>query len=131
MDKYELDNGLKVELVEDHRFPFVTVELGMKSGSTLESRDKLGLADMTAEMITEGTKTRNSKQIADEVDYIGGGLRAGSDYDFSLEVASALSKSTDRLFDVFTECLDSIHFSRRRTQTKERQSDSIAGDETQ
>ena len=105
MDKYELDNGLKVELVEDHRFPFVTVELGMKSGSTLESRDKLGLADMTADMITEGTKSRNSKQIADEIDYIGGGLRAGSDYDFSLEVASALSKYTDRLFDVFTDVL--------------------------
>lgn len=102
---YNLDNGLKVELVEDHRVPFITIELGIKAGSTLEPKDKLGLADIATDMMTEGTTTRTSKQIADEVDSIGGGLRAGSDYDYSMVLASGLSKYTDKLFDVFADVL--------------------------
>jgi predicted Zn-dependent peptidase len=102
---YSLANGLKVEMVEDHRFPFITVELGIKCGSTVEPREKLGLADMTADMLLEGTTTRTSKQIAQEVDFIGGGMRAGSDYDYSMLLASCLSKYTDRLFNVFSDVL--------------------------
>jgi len=102
---YTLDNGLKVELVEDHRFPFITLELGIKCGSTIEPREKLGLADMTSDMLLEGTKTRTSKQISEDVDFIGGGIRAGSDYDYSMLLASSLSKYTDRMFDVFCDVL--------------------------
>ena len=105
VDTYKLANGLKVELVEDHRFPFVTMALGIKAGSTLEPTDKLGLADISAEMLTEGTKSRTSKQIADEVDEIGGGLSASSDYDYALLSGSALSKYSDRIFNLFTDVL--------------------------
>jgi len=104
-DTYSLENGLKVELVEDHRFPFITIELGIKCGSTIEPREKLGLADMTSDMMMEGTTTKTSKQIAQEVDFIGGGMRVGSDYDYSMLLASCLSKYTDRMFDVFSDVL--------------------------
>ncbi len=100
---YKLDNGVDVKLVEDHRFPFVTVYLGFKSGSVLEPKDKLGLADLTADMLIEGTEKRTSKQIAEEVDFIGGALNAVSDYDITLVSGSALSKYTDRLLDLIAD----------------------------
>ncbi len=102
---YKLDNGLQVELVPDHRFPFVTVSLGIKAGSCYESPDKLGLADITADMLTEGTSTKKSREIADEIDFIGGGMKASSDYDFTLLSGSALSKYTDRLFNLMSDVL--------------------------
>ena len=103
--EYKLENGLQVELVPDHRFPFITASIGIKAGSTCEPTAKLGLADMTADMLTEGTETRKSKEIADQVDFIGGGLRASTDVDFTLLSASALSKYNDKLFDLMTDVL--------------------------
>jgi zinc protease len=100
---YKLANGLQVQLVEDHRVPFVTFNLGLRAGSVLEPAELRGLASMTADMITEGTAKRTSKQIAEEVDFIGGGLKGGSDYDFTLVSGSALSKYTDRLMDAVSD----------------------------
>lgn len=105
INSYKLDNGLLVQLVEDHRFPFLTVALGTKVGSTQEPDDKLGLADMTADMLTEGTEHKSSKQVADEVDFIGGALKSISDYDFSIVSGSSLSKYTDRLFNIFDDVI--------------------------
>lgn len=99
----KLENGLTVQMVEDHRVPFITVNLGIKAGSSLEAPELRGLASMTADMISEGTGKRNSKEIAQEVDFIGGGLKAGSDYDFTLVSGSALSKYAERLIDVISD----------------------------
>jgi zinc protease len=100
---YKLPNGLQVQLLEDHRVPFVTFNLGIRAGSVLEPADLRGLASVTADMITEGTAKRTSKQIAEEVDFIGGGLKGGSDYDFTLVSGSTLSKYTDRLMDAVSD----------------------------
>lgn len=59
---YKLDNGLKVQLIEDHRVPFLTVALGIKAGSALEPREKLGLAEMTADMLNEGTTSKKEQR---------------------------------------------------------------------
>lgn len=100
---YKLDNGLQVQLIEDHRVPFLTVALGIKAGSALEPKDKLGLAEMTADMLNEGTTTKKSKEIADETDFIGGGLKAVSDFDFTIVSGSALSKYSDRLVNLLSD----------------------------
>jgi zinc protease len=100
---YKLANGLTVELVEDHRVPFITASLGIKAGSSLEPTQLLGLAGMTADMLTEGTTGKTSKQIADEVDFIGGALSEASDSDNSLVTGSALSKYSDRLMNILSD----------------------------
>jgi zinc protease len=103
--RYQLENGLQVQLVQDHRFPFVTAAIGIKAGSCFEPKDKIGLSDMTADLLAEGTKTRKSRDVADQIDFIGGALRASSDYDYTLVSGSALSKYTDRLVDLLSDVL--------------------------
>ncbi len=100
---FQLANGLNVQLVEDHRVPFITADLGIKVGSVQEPPELLGLADLTADMLSEGTATKNSKEIADEVDFIGGAIGANSDYDNTLVSCSALSKYSDRLMSILSE----------------------------
>jgi predicted Zn-dependent peptidase len=99
---YKLSNGLDVQLVEDHRVPFITVELGFKTGSTADG-GKFGLSAITADMITEGTKTKKSKEIAEAVDFIGGSLSASSDFDNTLVSMSGLSKYSDRVFSILSD----------------------------
>src|SRR5262249_29276087 len=77
--------------------------LGIKVGSSQEPVELRGLAGITADMITEGTQKKSSKEIAEEIDFIGGGLKGGSDFDFTLIIGSALSGYTDRLMDVISD----------------------------
>jgi len=105
IESFKLTNGLSVQLVEDHRYPLVTMALGLKIGSAIDPANKRGVASLTADMLTEGTKKRTSKQIADEVDFIGGGLKAGADNDFTIVSSSVLSRYTDRLIEVFEDVL--------------------------
>lgn len=57
-----LANGLKVVVVENHEVPMVWGMLGFKSGSWTE--EKPGVASTAMSLLTQGTKTRDSKQLA-------------------------------------------------------------------
>jgi len=57
-----LDNGLQVQLIEDHRVPFLTVALGIKAGSTFEPKDKLGFVRDDRDMLNEGTTSKEEQR---------------------------------------------------------------------
>ena len=59
-----LPNGLRVVMVEDKRFPQVTLRLAFQSGSKFDPKDLPGLSQAVGTLLTEGTKARPSKQIA-------------------------------------------------------------------
>src|SRR6266566_9882456 len=67
-----LSNGINVMILEDHRFPLVTVQFDVNgAGPLYEPANQPGLAGATARMLEEGTKTRSSKQIAEQIDSLG------------------------------------------------------------
>jgi zinc protease len=107
---YTMENGLTVQMVEDHRFPFLTMALGFHSGSTSVPGDLIGLGSMTATLLTEGTTTRSSKEIANEIDFIGGSLGASSDFDFTTVSGSALSDYSDRLIKLMSDVVLNPNF---------------------
>ena len=76
-----LPNGMAVQLVEDARFPLVTIRLSFQAGSKFDPPDTPGLASAVASLLGEGTKTRTARQISEEIDGMGGSLSvsAGSD----------------------------------------------------
>ena len=59
-------------ILEDHRFPLVTVQFDIDgAGPLYEPANVPGLAGATARLLDEGTKTRTSKQIAEQIDSLG------------------------------------------------------------
>src|SRR6476620_7493815 len=73
----ELPNGLKLMIVEQHELPLADFVLVVGGGGTMDPAKKDGVANLTASMLTEGTTSRNSLQIADQIAYLGVGLNAG------------------------------------------------------
>jgi zinc protease len=72
-----LPNGLTVLVLEDHRLPLVTVRLSILGAGALDDpADLPGLANVTAAMLREGTTTRSSKQIAEEIEGFGASISA-------------------------------------------------------
>lgn len=103
VDKYKLANGMTIELVEDHRVPWTTVSLGFRSGVANDKSDQPGVATMVADMVTEGTKSRSSKQIAEQIDYIGGAISTTGGADNTYISASGLSEYNGRLLNLLAD----------------------------
>ena len=73
-ETYSLPNGMKVTLVPYGNIPKVTVDLALRSGNIDEAGDKLGLADITGELMKEGTKSMSSEQVAQAAAQMGSSL---------------------------------------------------------
>ena len=103
-----LPNGIRVLILEDHRFPLAAVEFDIDgAGQMYEPANLPGLAVTTARLLTEGTKTRTSRQIAEQIDSLGASLSSSSSFgsgSMSL-YASGLSDKFDEWFALATEVL--------------------------
>jgi predicted Zn-dependent peptidase len=103
-----LENGLTVLILEDHRFPAVSVQLQMNSaGALYEPSSTPGTASAAASLLREGTTTRTSKQIAEDVDKLGATLNAfaGFGSPTTVIVASGLSDNVDEWFALLVDVL--------------------------
>ena len=67
----QLANGLKLMIVEQHELPLADFVLLVGSGGTADPSGKGGVANLTAQMLREGTTTRKSLDIADQTSYLG------------------------------------------------------------
>jgi len=105
-----LPNGMGVALVEDSRFPLVTARLVFQAGSRFDPKDMPGLAEAVAALLTEGTKTRNSRQISEEVDGLGGSLGGGAGEDSLVVSGSALSENTAKLLELMADVSRNANF---------------------
>jgi predicted Zn-dependent peptidase len=103
-----LPNGLTVLIVEDHRLPVANVNLQIfGAGGLYEPADQRGLASITATMLREGTKTRTSKQFAEDADGLGATLGANATFNTSVTAfnASGLSQNMDEWIGMLTDML--------------------------
>ncbi len=99
----KLPNGLTVILVEDARFPLVTVRLNFQAGSKFDPKDIPGLSEAVASLLTEGTKTRSALQISQETDSLGGTLGASAGADGLTVSGSALAENLPRLLTLVAD----------------------------
>jgi zinc protease len=99
----KLANGLTVTTVERKNVPLVTVELLVKTGASGEAAEKAGLANMTASMLTKGTKTKTATQIAEAVEFLGGSISAGAGWNNSVVTITVTSDKLDAAMAILTD----------------------------
>lgn len=133
----KLSNGLTVLILEDHRGPFINLQLHIEgAGALFEPRDMAGLANATAAMLREGTATRSSIQISEQIDRLGAVLGAGTSFGSPDAVlsASGLSMNFDDWFAVAVDVLlhpsfpaDELEKLKQRQRAEVREQRSAAG----
>ncbi len=89
---FTLDNGLGATLVQWGSLPKVTVQVVVRSGNLNESENEVWLADLTGDMMKEGTATRTAQQIAEEAAGMGGALNVNVSVDQSTIGGDVLSE---------------------------------------
>jgi predicted Zn-dependent peptidase len=95
---YEMKNGLKLIVVEDHKLPRVSMSLIIDRDPIFEGK-KAGYVQLAGEMLRQGTTTRPKAQLDEEIDFIGASLNTSS----SSVSASGLSKYTEKLISIMAD----------------------------
>ena len=98
-----LPNGLKVAVIERKNVPLVTVQLLVKSGASSEQITQAGLANMTAALLTKGTKTRTATQIAEQMEFLGGSINTGAGWNGSNVVVNVMSDKLDQALTIMSD----------------------------
>jgi zinc protease len=99
----KLSNGLLVVVVQDQRLPLVSYRLAWRSGDAHDPAELPGLADMLTGLLTEGTQSRTSREIADEVARLGATLQAGANSDYTTVAASSLTTFSDEILELLAD----------------------------
>ncbi len=106
----ELSNGLTV--ITEH-IPYVqSFALGfwLKVGSRDETPATNGIAHFTEHMLFKGTKNRTSKQIADEIESLGGYLNAFTTKEYTCYYGRGLTHNLEKTFDVLSDMIQNSLF---------------------
>ena len=98
-----LPNGLAVIVVEDSRLPLISYRLAFRTGDAHDPPQLPGLMDMLTGLLTEGTQSRTSREIADEIARLGATLQAGANSDYTTVAASSLTTFGDQVLDLMAD----------------------------
>ncbi|MDT5158413.1 MAG: zinc protease [Acidobacteriota bacterium] len=98
-----LKNGLRVIVIENHNTPLVGAQLMVKNGGEVDPASLSGVADMTAELLTKGTKTRTAPQIAQEIEALGGVISTGASWDAAHATVNVISSKTEPAMSILAD----------------------------
>ena len=110
-DIQTLSNGLQVITVLHHEQPAVTMRLLVRAGGVNDPDKKRGVSLLVSTLLDQGTTTRSSQQIADQIDSIGGVLGTGSGDDFTSVSAIVMKDSFEQAMDLVADVVRNPAFS--------------------
>jgi len=114
---FELANGLKVFVVENHKIPRLAYSLVLDYDPIFEG-EMAGYTDFSGQLMRTGTTTRTKDQIDEQVDMLGASLNTSSDG----ISASCLTRHNEELLAIMSDVLINANFKTEelekiRTQT--------------
>ena len=105
IQKFDLPNGLRLLVREDHKLPFVDLGVFCKGGVLAETAGNNGITKLMSRMLIKGTPTRTAEQIADSVELVGGAINAFSGNNSFGVTAHAMSDDFDLVLDVLADVI--------------------------
>ena len=105
MQKATLSNGLKVVLAERHTAPVVNFSLLVDSGYAADPSSAPGTASFSQRMLEEGTPTRDSLKIGEELESLSANFNAGANLDWAFVNLNTLALTMDKALDVYADLI--------------------------
>ncbi len=97
------DNQLDVDTVEWHQLPVVYLQLVVKSGGEADPEGMPGLAHLVGAMLKEGTRTRSSAELAEQVEYLGADIWVSDDEENVRIGMRALAEHLDEAMEILAD----------------------------
>ena len=103
--KRELSSGLKVYGIENNEVPLVQFQMQIAGGLLLENKDKVGVSNLLANLMTKGTKNKTPEELEKAIESIGARISAFASNENITISGTTLSKHFDATMDLVSEIL--------------------------
>lgn len=104
-ERVTLDNGLGVIVAPVRKLPIVSAVLVADAGAAAEPPGAFGVAELTARMLLEGTRTRNGDALSEQFERWGAAVGASADWDAAMLSMTVLAPHLDDAMALFAEVL--------------------------
>ena len=118
MKRVVLPNGLRLLMLPDDRGRSVSVSVWIGSGSRFEKPERSGVSHYIEHMLFKGTERRTARDIAEEMDGIGGLLNAYTTKEYTCIYARSLDSHLPIAFDIISDMLTSSRLSEEDMETE-------------
>ncbi|HEV8715154.1 MAG TPA: pitrilysin family protein [Candidatus Binatia bacterium] len=105
-----LDNGATLLVAERPGIPMVVMNILFKTGAVADPDSKAGLANLTASLLTRGTKKHTTQSLAEALDFLGASLNVDADYETTTVSLTTLTKNLEPAFALVSEVVLSPTF---------------------
>ena len=120
VQKTTLPNGVRVVTESIHHVQSISLGIWVATGSRQEEESRRGISHFLEHMLFKGTERRpTAKDIADEIDAVGGYLNAFTDKEYTSYYARTLSEHLPLAVDLLTDMYLHSRFDPEET-TRER-----------
>ncbi|MBI4208190.1 MAG: insulinase family protein [Deltaproteobacteria bacterium] len=107
---FQLENGLKVIVEENHSSPVVELEMWVKVGSADEEDALAGISHVFEHMLFKGTERRPVGAIAGEVEALGGDINAFTSFDQTVYHITISGRYFNEALDILADAAQNSSF---------------------
>jgi zinc protease len=108
--RHSLPNGLRTLICEDKRLPLVSIVIGFKGGRLEETPENNGISKIFSRVLLKGTATRSAKEIAEEMESLGGGISADAGKGTVTVGVTVLRDDLERGLDILSDVVRNAVF---------------------
>ncbi len=121
----KLNNGMKVLGIENNELPLVQFSITVKGGLLMDSKDKVGVANLLTDEMMEGTKNKTPLELQEAIDNLGASIRMYTTDESIVIQANSLASKFGETFSLVKEILleprwDKKEFDRLKAETLEK-----------
>ena len=116
--KFELPNGLRLLVRENHKIPLVTMVASFKGALLAETPQDNGATAVMARSMLKGTTTRTAQQIADQIESVGGSISAISGNNSFYVTASVMRPDLKLGLGILSDVLTHPTFPEQEVKTE-------------
>jgi zinc protease len=123
--KKRLENGMEVYGIEHNEVPLIQFNLTLKTGMISDNPDKIGTANLLANLLKEGTKNRTPVELEEAIDDLGAYLQIFASKESIVLQGNSIKENFEELFAIVEEILleprwDEAEFARLKEENLER-----------
>ncbi|MCX7325013.1 MAG: pitrilysin family protein [Hyphomicrobiales bacterium] len=100
-----LPNGLRIVSERMNHASTVTLGVWISAGSRDEADNQHGLAHLLEHMAFKGTATRSARQIAEQIEAVGGDINAATSIEYTCYTARSLEEDLPLAVDILADIL--------------------------
>ena len=114
---FTLSNGIRLYLLEDHELPTVRGFALIRTGNLFESKDKIGLAAVTGDVMRSGgTRSKTGDRIDEQLENIAASVESRIEESYGQVLFSTLKNTTGEVLGVFHDVLTQPAFREEKIQ---------------